>query len=112
MRFFEFVTAVTAIGCSTGVIITTIDKLLGNRRSSPLSDGPRGSRGSGDPAHLQELAELRRQNEQLQKQLEWHARLLETEQRLAVRAGATVQRLHQDERRAPARQGRPAGHDR
>jgi hypothetical protein len=85
MRFFEFATVVTAIGCGTGVIITTVDKVLGGRRG-----------GQGEALRLskerleeqeRELAALRRQNEQLQRQLEWHDRLLERGQREPLPSG-------------------------
>jgi len=82
MRFLEFATAVTAIGCGTGVIISTVDKVFGARRQKP-ADAERPSKESKDPAvnrqrRLEaEVATLRRQNELLQKELDWHTRLLE-----------------------------------
>jgi hypothetical protein len=80
MRLWEFMTAITAIGCSTGVIITTVDKIFGTRRQSREEELRRVKEQSGLQA--QQIAELRRQNEQLQKQLEWHAKLLETQDNL------------------------------
>jgi hypothetical protein len=73
MRFFEFATAVTAIGCSAGVIVSTVHQVLGGRRGRQQVDLST----SEERMRLQEqeLAALRQQNEQLQRQLEWHARL-------------------------------------
>ncbi|MGH2371422.1 MAG: hypothetical protein ACRDI2_24885 [Chloroflexota bacterium] len=84
MRFLEFATAVTAIGCGTGVIITTVDKVfsaLGGRRGSTdrKGDALRTALEHNRQQTLQ-ITELRRQNEQLQKQLEWHTRLLAVEE--------------------------------
>jgi hypothetical protein len=75
MRFFEFATAVTAIGCGAGVIVSTVHQVLGGRRGRQqvaLETSEERMR-----LQEQELAALRHQNEQLQRQLEWHARLLE-----------------------------------
>jgi predicted transcriptional regulator len=90
MRLWEFMTAITAIGCSTGVIITTVDRIFGTRRQSREEELRRVKEQSGLQA--QQIAELRRQNEQLQKQLEWHARLLEAQEpAVAARVTARVQ---------------------
>jgi hypothetical protein len=85
MRFFEFATVVTAIGCGTGVIISTVDKVLGGRRGGQ----PDALRSTQERLQEQEreLAALRRQNEQLQRQLEWHNRLLERGQREPLPSG-------------------------
>jgi hypothetical protein len=79
MRFFEFATAVTAIGCGTGVIISTVDKVFGVRRqTSPDAARPSKDQSVNRQRQLEaEVATLRRQNELLQKELEWHTRLLQ-----------------------------------
>ena len=79
MRFFEFATAVTAIGCGTGVIISTVDKVFGARRQQ-VAQGERQTKQQSAERQRQleaEVATLRRQNELLQRELEWHTRLLE-----------------------------------
>jgi hypothetical protein len=75
MRFFEFATVVTAIGCGTGVIVSTVQQVLGGRRERQRVEATT----SEERLRLQEqeIAALRLQNEQLQRQLEWHARLLD-----------------------------------
>ena len=77
MRFFEFATVVTAIGCGTGVIVSTVDKVLGGRRGGQ-SEVLRLAE-ARQRQQEQEIEALRRQNEQLQKQLEWHGRLLDSD---------------------------------
>ncbi len=78
MRFFEFATAVTAIGCGTGVIVSTVQQVLGGtprgagRQREALTTSEERIR-----QQAQEIVALRLQNEQLQRQLEWHSRLLE-----------------------------------
>jgi hypothetical protein len=75
MRFFEFATVVTAIGCGTGVIVSTVQQVLGGRRERQrvaLITSEERLR-----LQEQEIAALRLQNEQLRRQLEWHTRLLE-----------------------------------
>ena len=75
MRFFEFATVVTAIGCGTGVIVTTVDKVLGGRRGAQ-SEALRLAE-ARQRQQEQELEALRRHNEQLQRQLEWYGRLID-----------------------------------
>jgi len=79
MRFFEFATAVTAIGCGTGVIISTVDRVFSARRQKPVeAERPSKDQTVNRQRQLEtEVATLRRQNELLQKELDWHARLLE-----------------------------------
>jgi hypothetical protein len=83
MRFFEFATAITAIGCGTGVILGTVEMVLSARR--PRTD-PGETETQAPPLtqeqqalQAEEIARLRYQNEQLQKQVEWHTRLLAAE---------------------------------
>ena len=74
MEFFEFATVVTVFGCITGVIITTVDKVFDRRHRTRDVE----LKAAQERARLQEMqiVELHRQNEALQKQVEWHARLL------------------------------------
>jgi hypothetical protein len=81
MRFFEFATAITAIGCGTGVILGTVEMVLSARRPrARLDEAPAPPLTQEQQAQqAQEIAQLRLQNEQLQKQIEWHTRLLAAE---------------------------------
>jgi hypothetical protein len=85
MRFFAFATAITAIGCGTGVILGTVQMVLSGRRQQPepMSEEQKRLLAQEQQAlqavQAQEIALLRQQNEQLQKQLEWHTRLLAAE---------------------------------
>ncbi len=75
MDFWVAVTAITALGCGTGIVIQTIDKVFDHKRKAREQE----LKLAQERLRLQELqiVELHRQNEQLQKQLEWHTRLLE-----------------------------------
>ena len=97
MRFFEFATAITAIGCGTGVILGTVEMVLSARRprtklgetepqASPLTQEQQALR-------AEEIARLRYQNEQLQKQVEWHTRLLASELAPAGTGNVTAAKL-------------------
>jgi peptidoglycan hydrolase CwlO-like protein len=84
MRFFEFATAVTAIGCGTGVIVSTVQQVFGGRQRQreALTTSEERIR-----QQAQEIVALRLQNEQLQRQLEWHTRLLEQGEARALSRG-------------------------
>ena len=75
-----FVLVLTAIGCGTGIVITFIDKVFGGKQKSLQQE----VKAQQDCARLLEsqLVESHRQNDQLQKQLEWHTKMLETQDRL------------------------------
>jgi hypothetical protein len=70
----------TAIGCGTAIILTIIDKVSGGRRKAAQLE----ANAAKERARLLEaqLIDARRQNELLQKQLEWHTKMLETQDRL------------------------------
>lgn len=79
-----FVVVLTTIGCGTGIVCTAIDKIYGERKERlklAERERERASTLSEERMRVQELqlAELRRQNEQLQKQLDWHNKLLEAQ---------------------------------
>jgi hypothetical protein len=89
----EFVVAITAIGCSTAVILTLIDKVFGLGKSkdrSRLEAAQHQLRLAEERGQQQELriVELSRQNDQLQKQVEWHGKLLETQDQMLKRLGS------------------------
>ena len=90
----EWVVALTAIGCGTGIIITFIDKAFGgDKHKAKVKSAEQEARLAQERAHQLEvqLVDARRQNEQLQKQVEWHSRLLETQDRMMkqLTGGAT-----------------------
>jgi hypothetical protein len=94
MDGMEFVVALTAIGCGTAIIITFIDKAFGvfgtTKHKSRLESAQQQLRLAEERGRHQELriVELSRQNEQLQKQLEWHGKLLETQDQMLKRLGS------------------------
>ena len=80
MEVFEMVTVVVALGCATGVVTTFIDKAFGGKQKQAQIE----AKMAHERAQMIEaqLIESRRQNDQLQKQLEWHTKMLETQDRL------------------------------
>jgi hypothetical protein len=90
MDFFSAAVAITTIGCGTGIIITFIDKAFGGRSKSKLREAQQELRLAEERERRHELriVELSRQNEQLQKQLEWHGKLLETQDQMLKRLGS------------------------
>ena len=88
----EWVVALTAIGCGTGIIITFMDKIMGGGKEKAKAELKllQGQlRAAEDRARTLELqlVDERRHNDQLQKQVEWHGRLLETQDQLLRRLG-------------------------
>ena len=90
MDFFSAAVALTTIGCGTGIIITFIDKAFGGRGKSQLREAKQELRLAEERSRQQELRimELSRQNDQLQKQVEWHGKLLETQEQVLKRLGS------------------------
>ena len=80
MEVFEMVTIVVALGCGTGILTTFIDKAFGGKQKQSQLE----AKMAAERARLLELqlVESNRQNDQLQKQLEWHTKMLETQDRL------------------------------
>jgi hypothetical protein len=87
MGFWEAAVVLTTIGCSTGVVCMFIDKVFSGRDKSRLREAQQQLRLAEEKSRQQELrlVELNRQNDQLQKQLEWHGRLLETQEQALKR---------------------------
>ena len=79
----EFLIPLTAIGCGTAVVLTFIDKVFGGRHKQYQER----LRAADERARQLEtlLADERRHNDQLQKQVEWHGKLLETQDRMLNR---------------------------
>jgi hypothetical protein len=88
-----FVLSLAAIGCGTGIVITFIDKAFGafgtNKHKARLQEAQQKLQISEERVRQQDLRimELGRQNDQLQKQLEWHGKLLETQDQALKRLG-------------------------
>ena len=79
MDFFQAAVGIVLIGCSTGIVCTAIDaiqkvKTKGRDQELKLAN---------ERMRLQELQliEMRRQSEALQRQLEWHDKLLAAQAR-------------------------------
>ncbi len=90
MDFFSAAVAITTIGCGTGIIINFIDKAFGGRSKSRLREAQQELKLAEERGRQQELriVELSRQNDQLQKQVEWHGKLLETQDQMLKRLGS------------------------
>src|SRR5688500_3675355 len=74
------VIVLTAIGCGTGVVITFIDKVFGGKTKALQQE----VKAEKDRVRMLEtqIVEAHRQNDLLQKQLEWHTKMLETQDRM------------------------------
>lgn len=80
---------IVAIGCLTGIAITFIDKvgsvIAGGKRRALEEELQLAKERS---VHLDvQIAELRRENGSLQKQLEWHSKLLEAQDHVVRQLG-------------------------
>jgi hypothetical protein len=92
MDFWLAVVTLTTLGCGTGIVITAIDKIFDAKKRARQQELEL----ARERLRLQELQliELRRQNEALQQQLEWHNKLLataapETQARLQAPGGGS-----------------------
>ena len=74
------VLALTAMGCGTATLLTLMDKVFGGKQKQLQEE----VKAQKERARLLEaqLIDAHRQNEQFQKQLEWHTKMLETQDRL------------------------------
>ena len=86
MKLSEALVALTAIGCGTGVACMLIDRLLTVRRAADAPEVERLHERSG--RQERRIGQLERENHQLQRQLEWHARLIEARERPQPRESA------------------------
>ena len=76
----EALVALAAIGCGTGVVGMTLRTLFGGRgRAAELELAATRAR----------LSQLELDNEQLRKQVEWHARLLDAQDRVVAQLAPT-----------------------
>jgi hypothetical protein len=77
---FELAVAIVVIGGTGGTLITIAEKALGTKRKQAQLE----AKAAQDRARTlaAQLLDAERQNEQLQQQLAWHARMLETQDRL------------------------------
>jgi hypothetical protein len=80
MDFLWAIVPVTAIGCGTAVVLTFIDKVFGNKHKAAALE----AKAAEERVHMLEarLIDAHRQNDLLQKQLEWHTKMLETQDRI------------------------------
>jgi TolA-binding protein len=89
-----FVLALSAIGCGTAVVITFIDKVFGvfgtTKHKARLQEAQQQLQIADERGRYKDLriVELSRQNEQLQKQLEWHGKMLDTQDQMLKRLGS------------------------
>ena len=79
----EMVAIFFVFGCPTWLLSKLIDRAFGGRQKQGLTE----AKEAQDRARTLEsqLLDSRRQNDQLQKQLEWHTKMLETQDRLTQR---------------------------
>ena len=82
---FEMILGIVSVACFTGIVTTFIDKAFGGKQKQAQLE----AKMAHDRARLLEaqLVDAHRQNEQLQKQLEWHTKMLETQDRLMKQLG-------------------------
>ena len=74
------VLALTAMGCGTATLLTFMDKLFGGKQKQ-LQEEVKVQKERARMLEAQ-LIDSHRQNDQLQKQLEWHTKMLETQDRM------------------------------
>ena len=72
--------ALTAMGCGTATLLTFMDKLFGGKQKQ-LQEEVKAHKERARMLEAQ-LIDAHRQNEQFQKQLEWHTKMLETQDRM------------------------------
>ncbi len=74
------VVALTVIGCGTATILTFIDKAFGGKHKQAQLE----AKAAQERARMLEaqLIDSHRHNDQLQKQLEWHTKMLETQDQM------------------------------
>ena len=79
----EVAIAIVVIGGPTWVVSRFIDQAFGGRRKQAQLE----AKMAQDRAQMLEaqLVDARRQNEQLQRQLEWHSKMVETQDTLVKR---------------------------
>ena len=79
----ELVAIFFVFGCPTWLLSKLIDRAFGGKQKQALTE----TKEAQDRARALELqlVDARVQNDQLQKQLEWHTKMLETQDRLTQR---------------------------
>jgi hypothetical protein len=84
----ELVAIFFVFGCPTWLLSKLIDRAFGGKQKR----APIGDKEAQDRARMLEsqLLDARLQNDQLQKQLEWHTKMLATQDRLMQRSGDTI----------------------
>ena len=81
----ELIAIFFVFGCPTWVLSKLIDRAFGGRKKQGQAE----AKEALDRARTLEaqLVDAHRQNDQLQKQLEWHTKMLETQDRLVKQIG-------------------------
>lgn len=77
---FDVIIAIVVVGGIGGTLITLADKVFGTKQKQAQME----AKAAQERVRTLEaqLLDAHRQNEQLQKQLEWHTKMLETQDRL------------------------------
>ena len=81
----ELIAIFFVFGCPTWVLSKLIDRAFGGRQKQGQAE----AKEALDRARtlVAQLVDAHRQNDQLQKQLEWHTKMLETQDRLVKQIG-------------------------
>ena len=88
MKLSEALVALTAIGCGTGVTCMLIGRLFPGRRVG--GDGELDRLRAQARSQEERIGQLERENHQLERQVEWHTRLLEAQERIQLRDQAAL----------------------
>jgi uncharacterized membrane protein (DUF106 family) len=77
---FEMVVAIVFLGCVTGIVTTAIDKMSGGKHKKYEQE----LKLAQERVRLLEaqVIDARRENDMLQKQVEWHSKMLESQDRM------------------------------
>ena len=84
----ELIAIFFVFGCPTWVLSKLIDRAFGGRQKQGLAEAKEAKEALDRARTLEaQLVDAHRQNDQLQKQLEWHTKMLETQDRLVKQIG-------------------------
>jgi hypothetical protein len=84
----EMVAIFFVFGCPTWLLSKLIDRAFGGKQKQAPTDAKEAQ--DRVRALESQLLDVRLQNDHLQKQLEWHTKMLETQDRLMRRAGDKI----------------------
>ena len=84
----ELIAIFFVFGCPTWVLSKLIDRAFGGRQKQGQAEAKEAKEALDRARTLEaQLVDAHRQNDQLQKQLEWHTKMLETQDRLVKQIG-------------------------